>query len=101
MLTRLSARREDLIETHIHICAPEVLSTFADDFDYQQLDDLVRTALEGDEVPGRAARCQSCPQIRDYRIFAHVLTSEYAARVGNLHSYHAIRRARLGMPGCS
>ena len=27
-----------------------MLSTFADDFDYQKLDDLIRTALEGDEV---------------------------------------------------
>ena len=32
------------------LCIIKVLSTFADDFDYQKLDDLIRTALEGDEV---------------------------------------------------
>ena len=42
--------REDLLETHIYICAPEVLSTFADDFDFQKMDDLLRTAMEDDEV---------------------------------------------------
>jgi hypothetical protein len=29
-------------------------------------------------------------QIRDYRIFSHVLTSEYAARVGTLQRYHTV-----------
>jgi translation initiation factor eIF-2B subunit epsilon len=42
--------REDLVETHICICAPEVLSTFADDFDFQEMDDLWRTAMEDDEA---------------------------------------------------
>jgi hypothetical protein len=29
-----------------------VLSTFADDFDFQKMDDLLRTAMEDDEVRG-------------------------------------------------
>ena len=69
--------REDLMESHVYMCSLEVLSTFADDFDYQQLDDLVRTSLEGDEI-------------RDYHIHAYITNAEYAARVTNLHSYHAI-----------
>ncbi len=78
-----------------------MLSTFADDFDYQKLDDLVRTSMEGDEVLFMLPLSLSLLQIRDYRIFSHILTSEYAARVGNLHRYDSVSYVCGMVNGCS
>ncbi|KAI3867156.1 hypothetical protein MKX03_021014 [Papaver bracteatum] len=56
----------DIEDCYIDVCSPEVLSLFADNFDYQQLRrDFVEGLLE-DDVMG-------------YKIFIHEIQSDYAA----------------------
>ncbi|KAI3852023.1 hypothetical protein MKW98_020022 [Papaver atlanticum] len=56
----------DIEDCYIDVCSPEVLSLFADNFDYQQLRrDFVKGLLE-DDVMG-------------YKIFIHEIQSNYAA----------------------
>jgi translation initiation factor eIF-2B subunit epsilon len=70
--------RYDLLDCRIDICAPEVLLLFADNFDYQDLrHDFIRGVLT-DDVLGN-------------KIYSHVISGDYAARVKCLRTYNAVR----------
>lgn len=71
--------RYDLVDCHIALCSPQVLMLFADNFDYQNVTDFVKGVLAADEL-------------EQHKIHTHVLTNEYAARVGNLFSYRAVSK---------
>ncbi|KNC49884.1 translation initiation factor eIF-2B subunit epsilon [Thecamonas trahens ATCC 50062] len=69
--------RHDLLDTFIDICAPEVLMLFSDNFDYSDLrSDFVRGIL-GAEILGN-------------KVFAHIVSSHYAARIQCLKTYAAV-----------
>lgn len=71
--------RTDLIDSHIYICAPEVLMLFSDNFDYQNIHrDFVPGVLSEEELGNK--------------LFMYELGKEYAARVHNLRSYAAVSR---------
>ena len=68
----------DLVDTHICICSPVVLSLFSDNFDYQTWGDFVRGILISEEI-------------LDNTIYCHELEGSYAACVTNVSMYDAIR----------
>lgn len=67
----------DLLDCHISVCSPDVLSLFADNYDYQTRHDFLKGILEQEEILGNT-------------IYLHVIKKEYAARVSNLQMYKAI-----------
>jgi len=71
--------RYDLIDCHIDICAPEVLFLFTDNFDYQ---DIRRDFIKG----------LMSSEILGYKISAHVIQGEYAARVKDLRTYNSVSK---------
>ncbi|KAG2491384.1 hypothetical protein HYH03_010176 [Edaphochlamys debaryana] len=74
--------RADLMDTHIAICAPEVLLLFSDNFDYQNLRrDFVSGVLSEEELGNK--------------LHVYEVAHEYAARVHNLRSYDAVSRDLL------
>jgi len=71
--------RTDLMDSHISICAPEVLMLFSDNFDYQNVKrDFVTGVLSEEELGNK--------------LYVHEVSTEYAAHVHNLRSYDAISR---------
>jgi hypothetical protein len=68
---------------------------FADNFDYQDINDFVRGVLAADEVGARMPPLTA--QLEQHKIYSHVLTRDYAARVGNLYSYEAVRWVGLAL----
>lgn len=80
----------DLYDTHIDICTVELLGLLQDNFDWQDLRRDVLTGILGQfEMLGKT-------------IYTHVLTSEYAARVHDAHTYDAVSRdiiQRWALPG--
>jgi len=71
--------RNDLIDCRIDICSPEVLMLFADNFDYQDLrQDFMRGILSS--------------EILGSKIYAHVISGEYAARVKCLRTYDSVSK---------
>lgn len=90
--------RNDVLDCRIDICAPEVISfsnknclnsqwkqkkkalfSFADNFDYQDIrQDFIRGVLIDD--------------ISGHKIFTHVITGEYAARVKDLRTYDSVSK---------
>jgi len=72
--------RTDLLDTHIAICAPEVLLLFSDNFDYQHVKrDFVAGVLSEEELGNKL-------------YVAQLGQAEYAARIHNLRSYDAVSR---------
>ncbi|KAL1503158.1 hypothetical protein AB1Y20_011217 [Prymnesium parvum] len=70
----------DLYDTHIDICTPELLVLVQDNFDWQDLRrDLIPGVLGQFEYLGKT-------------IYTHILSSEYAARVHDPHTYDMISR---------
>ncbi|KAI5676430.1 hypothetical protein M9H77_07380 [Catharanthus roseus] len=69
----------DKQDCYIDICAPEVLSTFADNFDYQHLRRHFVKGLLDDDIMG-------------YKIFTHEIHSSYAARIDNFRSYDTVSK---------
>ena len=69
--------RNDLMDTHIYVCSPEVLVAFSDHWDYQDMPRYIRNEVQNREMGnGR---------------FAYVTgPHEYAARVHDPHVYHAV-----------
>ncbi|KAI0463890.1 hypothetical protein LJB42_002898 [Komagataella kurtzmanii] len=68
--------RNDLVDCHVDICAPQVPLIFQENFDYQELrNDFVRGILASD--------------ILQKTVYAHI-TNQYAARVESWSTYHAI-----------
>ncbi|KAI3965036.1 hypothetical protein MKX01_013967 [Papaver californicum] len=72
--------RNDIEDCYIDVCSPEVLSLFADNFDYQHLRRHFVTGLLEDDIMG-------------YRIYTQEIDhSSYAARVVNFRSYDTISK---------
>ncbi|CAI9102454.1 OLC1v1000729C1 [Oldenlandia corymbosa var. corymbosa] len=69
----------DKQDCYIDICAPEVLSTFADNFDYQHLRRHFLKGLLDDDIMG-------------YKIFTHEIHASYAARIDNFRSYDTVSK---------
>jgi len=72
--------RNDLLDCHIYICSPEVLVSFSDNWDYQDMLQFIRLEVLNRELGNR--------------LFGYVINSreEYAARVHDPHVYHAASR---------
>lgn len=71
--------RTDLLDSHISICAPEVLMLFSDNFDYQNIKrDFVTGVLSEEELGNK--------------LYVYELRNEYAVRVHNMRSYDAVSR---------
>lgn len=71
--------RNDLIDCHIDICSPEVLAQFTENFDYSTLrSDFVKNILTS-EILGK-------------KIYAHIVSDAYAARVRSLQTYSAVTK---------
>ncbi|KAL2924714.1 putative translation initiation factor eIF-2B subunit epsilon [Bienertia sinuspersici] len=69
----------DMQDCYIDICAPEVLSLFTDNFDYQHLRRHFLKGLLVDDIMG-------------YKIYTHEIHSNYAAKVDNFRSYDTISK---------
>lgn len=67
----------DLLDCHVNICSPDVLSLFADNYDYQSMSDFLRGILENEEILGNT-------------FYLHLLDGEYAASVCDLQLYSAV-----------
>ncbi|KAH3660037.1 hypothetical protein OGAPHI_007242 [Ogataea philodendri] len=69
--------RNDLIDCHVDVCSPQVLTIFQENFDYQALrSDFVKGVLLSD--------------LLKKHIYAYVTTDEYAARVESWQTYDGI-----------
>uniref|UniRef100_A0A7S2JV07 Translation initiation factor eIF2B subunit epsilon n=1 Tax=Leptocylindrus danicus TaxID=163516 RepID=A0A7S2JV07_9STRA len=77
--------RNDLVDTGISICSPDVLARFSDEFDYRDIQkQFVRNSVAEEE------------EGLQNRIYAHFLgDGEYATRVHNPRSYASISRQLL------
>jgi len=71
--------RYDLVDTHIFICSPLVLTLFTDNFDYQTWGDFVKGILTNVDI-------------YDNSIYYHQLEGCYAAQVTNVSMYDAISK---------
>jgi translation initiation factor eIF-2B subunit epsilon len=69
--------RSDLLDCHIDICSPELLLQFSDNFDYH---DIRKQFIHNEAVNWELGM----------HIFGYILQNEYAARVHEPRSYHAI-----------
>jgi NDP-sugar pyrophosphorylase family protein len=83
--------RQDLIDTGIDICTPEVLALWSDNFDFQApRKGFLHSVLKDYELNGKT-------------IHTHIVTDHYAARVRNLHTYDAVSKditSRWAYPLC-
>jgi len=74
----------DLSDTGIYICSPDVLARFSDEFDYLFVSKFISNSVAEEE-----SGLQN-------KIFAHVLKShEYAARIHDPRTYHAVSKDLL------
>ncbi|CAO2837518.1 unnamed protein product [Amaranthus hypochondriacus] len=69
----------DMQDCYIDICAPEILSLFTDNFDYQHLRRDFLKGLLVDDIMG-------------YKIYTHQIHSNYAAKLENFRSYDTISK---------
>ena len=75
--------RTDLLDAQLYICAPEVLLSFSENFDYQNLScDFLSGVLSEEELGNK--------------IFFYECRREYAQRVRHWRRYDAISRDILG-----
>ncbi|KAL0113319.1 hypothetical protein PUN28_012461 [Cardiocondyla obscurior] len=66
------------LDTHIYLCSPSVLPLFADNFDFQTMDDFIRGVLMNEEI-------------LDSRIYWQQLnTEDYAMPVTSWKAYHIL-----------
>lgn len=73
------AFRNDLIDCHIDICAPDIPALFTENFDYNTIrTDFVRGILTSD-ILGKT-------------IYTHILDNHYAARVESFQTYDAVSK---------
>ncbi|XP_063223574.1 translation initiation factor eIF2B subunit epsilon [Bacillus rossius redtenbacheri] len=70
--------RYDLLDTHIAVCSAAVPPLFADNFDFQSRDDLVRDLLVNEEILTSTMYCHELGG------------AEYAARVASWPAYQAV-----------
>lgn len=72
--------RTDLIDPHIDICTPDVLSLWSDNFDYQSLrTSFLYGVLKDYELNGK-------------KLHTHIVNEGYAARVKSVRSYDAVSK---------
>lgn len=72
--------RRDLYDTHVDVCTPELLLLLQDNFDWQDLRrDLLPGILGQFEMLGKT-------------IYTHVISTEYAMRVHDPHTYDVVSR---------
>lgn len=71
--------RHDLCDPEIAICAPSVLSLFADNFDFETRDDFIRGLLINEEI------------LANTIYFAELSNEQYAAKVKNWQMYRIVR----------
>lgn len=80
--------RNDLIDCHIDICAPDIPALFTENFDYNTIrSDFVKGILTSD-ILGKT-------------IYSHVLTEAYSSRVESFQTYDAVSKdviARFSYP---
>lgn len=80
--------RNDLIDCHIDICAPDIPALFTENFDYNAIrSDFVKEILTSD-ILGKT-------------IYAHILDDAYSARVESFQTYDAVSKdviARYSYP---
>ncbi len=69
----------DVLDCHVSICSPSVPPLFSDNFDYQTRHHFIRGILSNEEITGN-------------RIYADLISDQYAARVSNLCTYDAISK---------
>lgn len=69
---------EDLRDTRIAICSPNVLSLFADNFDFQTRDDFVKDLLVNEEISDGTIYCYQGKDnewgacVKDWRTYQRV-----------------------------
>lgn len=71
--------RHDLFDPEIAICAPSVLSLFADNFDFETRDDFIRGLLINEEILASTIYVAELPN------------QQYAAKVKNWQMYRIVR----------
>jgi translation initiation factor eIF-2B subunit epsilon len=71
--------RYDLMDTFIDICSEEVLGLFADNFDYLDLRKDFVAGVLGSDILGN-------------KIHMHEISTEYAARIKDFHTYDSVSR---------
>lgn len=71
--------RHDLADPEIAICAPSVLSLFADNFDFETRDDFIRGLLMNEEILASTIYVAELP------------SQQYAAKVKNWQMYRIVR----------
>lgn len=71
--------RYDLMDTYIDICSPSILELIEDEFDWRSMRQSVIRGILASDVLG-------------YRVFAHIVNEEYAARINCLKTYDAVSR---------
>lgn len=71
--------RHDLFDPEIAICAPSVLSLFADNFDFETRDDFIRGLLINEEI------------LASTIYVAELSNQQYAAKVKNWQMYRIVR----------
>lgn len=69
----------NVLDCHISVCSPIVPQLFSDNFDYQSRYHFIRGIIVNEEVLGNT-------------IYAHFISDQYAARVGNLQTYEAVSK---------
>lgn len=73
-----------MLDTGIYICSPDVLARFSDEFDFLEISKFISNIV-AEEQEGL-----------QNKIFASILKSnEYAARIHDLRTYHAVSRDLL------
>lgn len=71
--------RHDLSDPDIAICAPSVLSLFADNFDFESRDDFIRGLLINEEILASTIYVSELP------------SEQYAAKVKDWQMYQIVR----------
>jgi translation initiation factor eIF-2B subunit epsilon len=76
--------RNDMLDTGIYICSPDVLARFSDEFDYLHIAKFISNSVAEEEEGLQS------------KIYASILKpSEYAARIHDPRTYHAVSRDML------
>mmetsp|Transcript_15421 Transcript_15421/g.29081 ORF Transcript_15421/g.29081 Transcript_15421/m.29081 type:complete len:805 (-) Transcript_15421:48-2462(-) len=76
--------RNDMLDTGIYICSPDVLARFSDEFDYLHISKFIANSVAEEEEGLQS------------KIYASILKpNEYAARVHDPRTYHAVSRDLL------
>lgn len=74
---RFVAVRNDLQDSGVAVCSPEVLSKFKDDFDYRSMSQMIRGVINN--------------ELHDLKIFAALADEHsYTNRVSSLRRYHQV-----------